>query len=152
MNVDNKFLAVPPHDRDFLVVRSKKDEQGKRFADDQMIPHKTSSTYSLVKQKTKELIQKKNKSIELTEIEKEWLADSPRQHKFFVSEELHTNAHKANGHTVHPRLLVTTNPKPDHARADGRQYTLNFFKRLWPKHAETESVVLETQVLTAYQP
>jgi hypothetical protein len=132
LNVDKQFLVIPPHDRDFMVVRSKKDEQGKRFADDRMIPYQQASIYSLVKEKTKAIAKKKEHGAPLSEVEGEWLRDRPKQHKFYVSEEHHSNARKANGHTVHPRLLAPTNPSVDSSSKDGRQYTLNFFKRVWP--------------------
>lgn len=139
LDIDDKFLAIPPHDRDYMVVRSKKDEHGTRFADDKMIPHKKASTYSLVKEKTKELVKKSNEGAPLSIEEQEWLQDVPKQHKFYVSPELHDTANKADGHTVHPCLLVETNPEQNDARIDGRQYTINFFKRVWPKNTEVES-------------
>jgi hypothetical protein len=144
LNVDDKFLVVPPHDRDFIVVRSKKDEQAQRFADDKMVPHKKSSTYSLVKEQFKEIKAKKEKGGTLSTVEQEWLSDTPKQHKFHVSEQLHATARTANGHTVHPRLLVSTNPQANNAVVDGREYTLNFFRRMWPKKKEEVELQLDT--------
>lgn len=132
LNIDRKFQAIAPHDRDYIVARSKKDENGKRFADDLMVPHKKASIYSLDKEQY-QFFSAKSRERQLTDLEQEWLLTAPNQHKFHVSEELHTNARKANGHTVLPRLLVSTNPRPDNSHIDGRQYTLNFFKRIWPK-------------------
>jgi effector protein SdbA len=139
LDIDNKFTVIPPHDRDYLVARSKKDENGNHFADDMMVPHKYASTYSLAKERFKLIDAKRTRGEELSDIEKEWLNDSPGQHKFHVSEEQHTDASKANGHTVHPRLLVSTYPRPDASRVDGRQYTLNFFKRIWPKKEQVDT-------------
>lgn len=136
MDVEEEFTTIPPHDRDYLVVRSKKDSEGKRFADDKMVPHKNASTYSLVKEKIKALTKKKEQGKVLSEVEQEWLVDTPNQHKFYVSEELHKDARKADGHTAHPRLLISTNPRPDNSTVDGRQYAFNFFKRVWPKKDE----------------
>ena len=138
LNIEKQFAAIPPHDRDYLVVRSKKDAQGVRYADDKMIPHKAASTYSFVKEKTKALAKKKQEGEVLTEVEEEWLKDTPKQHKFYISEDLHEKARAANGHTAHPRLLVETNPRKEcwDVNLDGRQYAFNFFNRVWPKKEE----------------
>ncbi|RUR04943.1 hypothetical protein [Legionella sp. km772] len=140
LNIDKQFTTIPPHDRDFLVVRSKKDDQGRRFADDIMVPHKNASTYSLVKEQTKVIAKKQEQGQELSEQEKEWLNDQPNQHKFYVSEALHHQARTTNGHTAHPRLLISTTPRPDHTQIDGRQYAFNFFNRVWPKRKDNFEV------------
>ncbi|WP_419419942.1 hypothetical protein ACNVED_01140 [Legionella sp. D16C41] len=138
LNVDKQFAAIPPHDRDYTVVRSKKDKDGKHFADDKLVPHKKASIYSLVKEKTKELAARKQAGAKLTSNEEEWLQDNPKLHKFYVSEEKIKDARKANGHTVHPRNLVPTCPIScdDKTQLDSRQYSLNFFKRVWPVEEE----------------
>jgi hypothetical protein len=131
LNVEDKFTAIPPHDRDFIVVRSNKDQHGQHFADDLMVPHKQASTYSLVKEKIKIIAQKKEKGESLSLLEQEWLQDHPKHHKFHVSEQRHTRAKKVDGHTVHPRLLTTTKVSDENPNIDGRQYTINFFNRIW---------------------
>lgn len=133
LNVEDKFTAIPPHDRDFIVVRSNRDAHGKRFADDLMVPHKKASTYALVKEKIKSILEKQKAGETLSLVEQEWLKDVPRHHKFYVSEDLYTDARKANGHIVHPRLLTTTKVNDENLSTDGRQYTINFFNRIWPK-------------------
>ena len=154
LNVDKEFLQIPPHDRDFLVVRSKKDELGVRFSDDKMIPHKHASIYSLAKEKRAAVLEKQKRGDILSPVDEEWIDDLPKNHKFHVSEKRHEAARKANGHTVHPRLLVETNPgnsKPEEEQVDGRQYTLNFFKRVWPKkQAQRVDAILEESVHRAY--
>jgi effector protein SdbA len=136
LNIDRKFTVIPPKDRDYLVVRSKKKEQNQRFADDKLIPHKKASTYSLVKEKTKVITLKKQQGDSLSETEQQWLDDIPNQHKFYVSETLHTQARRANGHLMHPRLLISTNPRHDQSLVDGRQYMFHFFNRVWPNIKE----------------
>ena len=131
LNVEDKFTAIPPHDRDYLVVRSNKDEHGKRFADDLMVPHKQASTYSLVKKQINAINKKRNEGKPLSEVEEEWLSDVPKNHKFYVSEALYAGAREANGHVTLPRVLVTTKVSDTNPSIDGRQYTLNFFKRVW---------------------
>ncbi len=149
LNIEKEFQAIPPQDRDYLVVRSKKNNEGNRFADDRMIPHKTASTYSLVKQQIKAILKKKQQGAELSALEKEWLKDTPKQHKFYVSEKLHQKASTANGHTVHSRLLVSTNPDQDNDQSDGRQYTFNFFHRIWPNSStEPDQTYDHTQALS----
>ena len=91
LNVDDKFTAIPPHDRDFIVVRSNKDQHGKRFADDLMVPHKKASTYALVKEKINTIIKKQESGERLSPVDQEWLKDVPRHHKFYVSEDLHVS-------------------------------------------------------------
>ncbi|STX27689.1 SdbA protein, substrate of the Dot/Icm system [Legionella beliardensis] len=138
LNVDKQFLAVPPHDRDFIVVRSKKDNEGNHFADDKMVPYEQASLYSLVKEKRQAIMAKQKCGEEISPEEEEWL-ENLKHHKFYVSENLHDNASNANGHTVHPRLLVPTYQSCADANSlDGRQYTINFFKRVWPTQEEPE--------------
>lgn len=133
LNVDKQFLAIPPHDRDFLVVRSKKDSQGQHFADDEMVPHDGASIYSLVKEQTNEIQTKKRTSVKLTATEQEWIKDKPKAHKFHVSS-LHKDPEKANGHTVPPQLLTPSHPDliKGKAKPDGREYAMRFFERVWP--------------------
>lgn len=144
LNVETQFAAIPPHDRDYLVVRSKKGENGERFADDKMISHKTASTYAFVKEQIKVFAKKKKDGCLLTTAEEEWLHDNPNDHKFYVSEDLHHKARSINGHTALPRLLVPTNPDTDcwDASIDGRQYLFNFFKRIWSKEPITSTSTL----------
>lgn len=132
LNVERSFKKIPPADRDFLVVRSKKDEQGNRFRDDAMIPYGTASIYSLVKEQFDAIEEKKQAGQAISDEEAQWLNDIPKTHKFHVSEQLHAHAKTADGHIVPPQLLVPTHKVREDMEADGRQYALGFFKRVWP--------------------
>jgi effector protein SdbA len=144
LDVEKEFLAIPPQDRDFLVVRSATNDSKQRFADDKMVPHKSASIYSLVKKHRKTLLTKQQEDPgHITKIEQQWIADHPRKHKFHVSEKEHKEARKANGHTVHPRLLVETYPDAVDKAANGREYLFKFFRRVWDKN-ESEQVALKT--------
>ncbi|MCL9683874.1 alpha/beta hydrolase [Legionella maioricensis] len=144
LNVEKQFLAIPPKDRDFLVVRSKKDAEGKRFADDLMVPHNHASIYSLVKEQRKLILEKLNNGEEISDDDIEWLCDTPANHKFHVSSLLHEGAARANGHTSQAQLLVPTYPGRS-VVPDGREYAIGFFRRVWPHQptchpAETQMV------------
>lgn len=131
MNIEKKFAAINPEDRDYLVVRSQKST---RFFDDLMVPHKTASIHSLVKQMKKE----GGKPLSLEEREE------LRSHKFYVSEALHKTAKTTNGHVAQPRLLVPTFPQPEGPK-DGREYALSFFKRIWASTPKEEAVALAVE-------
>lgn len=132
LNIAHSFKKIPPEDRDFLVVRSKKDDQGNRFRDDAMIPYGTASVYSLVKEQFEAIQKKKQAGQVITDKEAQWLNDIPKAHKFHVSEHLHARAKLADGHIVPPQLLVPTHKVREDIEADGRQYALGFFRRVWP--------------------
>ncbi len=138
LNVEKQFLAIPVKDRDFLVVRSKKNEEGKRFADDLIVPHKHASIYSLVKKQQQSISQKMNHGEDISDEDAEWLCDAPKNHKFYVSELLHERAAKANGHTAQPQLLVPTCPERN-VVPDGREYAIGFFRRIWPQNNQLSS-------------
>ncbi|WP_131782153.1 alpha/beta hydrolase fold domain-containing protein [Legionella gresilensis] len=149
LNVEKQFSAIPPHDRDFVVVRSKKDKQGKRFADDKLVPYNKASIYAFVKEKTKALTAKKQQGQTLSATEEEWLQDNPKSHKFYVSEEKYKNARTANGHIVLSHLLVPTCPNAcESVQPDSRQYSFNFFKRVWPEQ-EARSTPLDQKFISA---
>lgn len=137
LNVEDKFTSIPPHDRDYMVVRSNKDEKGHRFADDTMVPHKKASIYSLAKEKHLAMKRKQESGAQLSAEELEWCDEVPRHHKFFVSPISHAKAATANGHTVVPSLLTTSKVNANNPSIDGRQYTLNSINRLF-KPAKTE--------------
>ncbi len=74
LSVDDAFKSIPAHDRDYLVVRSKKDATtGQRYLDDAMVPHSHASIYSLVKEEQIRLDAKKTSGEKLSLEEAEWL-------------------------------------------------------------------------------
>ncbi len=131
LDVDNKFTSIPPHARDYLTVRSKKNAQGTRSTDDKLIEHKTASIYSLIKEKRNSIIKKKAQKESLTPIENEWLNDIPKQHKFHVDATAVHNAFNTNGHIIPAHFLISTNNQDQDSLINGRQYTINFFKKVW---------------------
>jgi hypothetical protein len=143
LNVERQFLAIPVKDRDFLVVRSKKDEDGKHFTDDSMVPHKHASIYSLVKEQRQLITEKMNRGEELTSEDEHWLGDIPKNHKFHVSELLHARAATTNGHTAQAHLLVPTYPERN-VVPDGREYAIGFFRRIWPQDNQSNNHLTES--------
>lgn len=134
LDVEQQILKINPEDFDFLVVRSKKNEEGKRFRDDAMIPHKEASIHRLIKEHVANINEKEQRGEIITPAETLWRDDSLKRHKFHVSEELmKERAKTANGHVVIPSLLTPSHPLPDDEKTDGRQYAINFFHRVWPE-------------------
>ena len=131
LSVDEAFKSIPPKDRGFLTVRSKKDATThQRYIDDTMIPHQTASIYSLVKEEQNRCLEKQRRHEHLTVAEQDLLNDSIKSHQFFVSPVVRENASKTDGHTCPLRYLAPTRPIQEIAAPDGREYTLGFFKRV----------------------
>lgn len=136
LSVDKAFKSIPVDDRDFIVVRSKKDEAGHRYRDDDTVSHAHASIYSLVKEEQQRLQAKKEIGAVLTAKEQAWLQDRRGLHKFHVDLEQRDDAPTVNGHPVQIRYLVKTKPEGEATPCeDGRKYTLRFFQKVW-QHQE----------------
>lgn len=129
LSVDKAFKSIPVDDRDYLVVRSKKDASGHRYRDDAMVSHAHASIYSLVKEEQLRINAKKISGQTLTQKEIAWLGDQRGAHKFHVDIGQRGDAPTVDGHTAQLRYLVRT--KQNLPPEDGREFTLKFFKRAW---------------------
>lgn len=133
LSVDKAFKSIPVEDRDYLVVRSKKDSSGHRYRDDGTVPHEHASIYSLVKGEQQRLQAKKEAGKVLNAKEEAWLNDRRGLHKFHVDITKRADAPTVNGHPVQIRYLVNTKQTDNTPLEDGREYTLRFFHRMWDK-------------------
>lgn len=142
LSVDQAFKSIPPNDRGFLAVRSKKDKvTHQRYVDDTMIPHQQASIYSLVKEEQNRCMEKQKNGEFLSEMEEMLLNDNIKSHQFFVSPVLRDDAATTDGHTCPLRYLAPTHPNNTIAAPDAREYTLGFFKSVG---LQTES---QTEIL-----
>jgi hypothetical protein len=130
---DKAFKKIPVEDRDFVVVRSKKNDDGKHVnRDDPLVPHHFSSMYSLVKEMQQKV---EDKPKPLNRQDQLLLEDNLKKHKFHVGKE-RGNPRKTNGHTCNRRYLLPRDNTPQNAR----EYTVNFFKHVWPQSMKKEHI------------
>ena len=140
LSIDSAFKSIPVKDRDYLVVRSKKDEHGKRYRDDRLISHAYASIYSLIKEEQNRLKTKRTCGDSLSTEEQAWLADNRSTHKFHVDKAQRPDADKTDGHTCQLRYLAKTTPETS-ASPDGRAFVLNFFHNAWKTPQEKANAI-----------
>jgi effector protein SdbA len=139
LSIDKAFKSIPVADRDYLVVRSKKNAQGVRYRDDSNISHHYSSVYSLVKAEQERLKRKVNGGKSLNKEEQAWLADQRGSHKVHVSKALREDAPTVDGHTCQLRYLTKTKGDTG-ACSDAREFTIGFFRKTWGVQRVEEAV------------
>lgn len=132
LDVKKDFLSIPPQSRDFLVVRSSKNDRGKRYKDDFFLSH-SSSIYSVFREQQKNLATKPPEM--LTEEDRLILNDDKDRHKFIVDEIYYAQPEKINGHSISSKLLIQRNHAKDepkeHEYHSGKSYQLRFFNRFF---------------------
>jgi hypothetical protein len=131
LSIEDAFKSIPVADRDFVVVRSKKNKQGTRNRDDAVITHDYASLYSVVKEEQQRIKQKAALGILLTQEECGWLADKRGEHKFHVDKIQRHDAAKVDGHGCQLRYLTQTKGKDPAICPDAREYAIGFFRRTW---------------------
>ncbi len=120
INVEKDWKAIPAQDKDFIVVRSRKNDKKRHYRDDPMIQHAHASLYSLVKEEQLELKKRQEAGESLTAEEKERLCDARGAHKFYVNPDLRKNAQSVDGHRCHLRYLKPK--KSELPVKDAREY------------------------------
>lgn len=132
LNVTEDILSIPSENLDLTVVRSRKDEHGKRFMDDRF-GHEA-SIYKFIRNRQKDIIKiKETQNATLTLEETKLYERDLNQCKFIVDHRFFKNPHKVNGHMVPAKCLrQRENPSND---IDARDYQISFFNRFFQRNA-----------------
>lgn len=136
LNTEKAWQTIPDKDKDFIVVRSAKNNDDTRNKDDDMIEHQHASIYSFVREK----LQGHSEKIDKLAL------DKLHQHRFTVNSTICSNAKTRDGHVcaryqLSQRMLNTDKDEENlNQQQNARDYTASFYKSIWHKRSIVHSL------------
>jgi effector protein SdbA len=143
MNAEAAWKQIPDENKDFMVVRSQtSSDDEKPNVDDPMVEHKHASIYALEKETYKANYPQCDPEAK----------QALHRHRFTVDPE-QRDPKKTNGHICARNQLLQRDPEDPEKPISGREYTVNFYRRIWHKDSpESNPTIWQSTVETAANP